>query len=179
MKKSEEVYRDLKKKFTDEELADSFIFSVELPKEEQKEIREEFLKLRLERLKSMSEEELISSDLFAFKLRLKRYFEKSKYDDAFSFSNQLKTYIKITRRSNADVASNLGIHKTKLSRLINRRESPNIDLMYRLEVHSSKEIPAFYWWRVYSTELEFKIKTDYEKMEEEGKKVENPLKLSA
>ena len=179
MKKSEEVYKDLKRNYSDEELADSFIFSVELPKEEQKEAREEFLKLRFERLKTMSEEELISSDLFAFKLRLKRYFEKGKYDDAFSFSNQLKAYIKITRRSNADVAGNLGIHKTKLSRLINDRESPNIDLMYRLEVHSSKEIPAFYWWKLYSKELEFKIKTDYEKMKEAGEKVENPLKLSA
>ncbi len=179
MKKSEEVYNDLKKSYTDKELADSFIFSVKLPKEEQKEIREEFLRLRFERLKSMSEEELVSSDLFAFKLRLKGYFEKNKYDDAFSFSNQLKAYVKITRRSNADVASNLGIHKTKLSRLINKRESPNIDLMYRLEVHSSKEIPAFYWWRLYSRELEFKIKTDYEKMKEEADKVENPLKLSA
>ncbi|MFK8165538.1 MAG: hypothetical protein AB8H12_24030 [Lewinella sp.] len=179
MKKPEEVYKDLKRKYTDEELADSFIFSIESPKEEQQEIREEFLKLRLERLKSMSDEELISLDLFAFKLRLKKYFENDKYDDAFSFSSQLKKYLKITRRSNADVARNLGIHKTKLSRLINQRENPNIDLMYRLETHSSKEIPAFYWWRIFSKELEFKIKTDHEKMLHEADKVENPLKLSA
>lgn len=178
MKKSK-VYDALNKQYTDEELADSFIFSVDLPKAEERVIQEEFLKLRFERLNAMSVEEKISADLFAFKLRLKNYFNLKKFDNDFTFSNQLKKYVQISRRSHADIASNLGIHKTKLSRLINGREKPNIELMYRLEEHSSKEIPAFYWWRIYARELEFKIKTDYTKMKAEASKVENPLKLSA
>lgn len=179
MKKREDTYDELRKKYSDEELAESFIFSVEVSKGEQREISEEFLKLRMERLQSMSEAERISADLFAFKLQLKAYFKQEKFDELFSFSNQLKKYLKITRRSHADVARNLGIHKTKLSRLVNGRDTPNIDLMYRLEEHSSKEIPAFYWWRIHARELEFKIKTDYTKKQQAADKVENPLKLSA
>lgn len=178
MKSREEVYDELKKKNTDEELADSFIFSVELPKEEQRKVNKEFLKLRLDRLKSMSEEEKISSDLFVFKLRIGEYFKQDEFNREFSFSNQLKKYVKLSRRSSSEIADNLGIHKTKLSRLINDRENPNIELMYRLEEHSCKEIPAYYWWRIYSRELEFKIKTDYEKKASEADKVENPLMIS-
>lgn len=177
--KKEKIYEDLNKKFTDEELADSYIFSVDLPKEEQKKEDEEFLKLRIERLKSMTEEEIISSNLFAFKLKLKEYFKSSKFDHDFTFSKVLKEYIKISKRNNSEIAKNLGLHKTKLSRLINDREKPNIDLMYRLEEHSSKEIPAFYWWRIHARELEFQIRTDHEKRKVEAEKVDNPLNVRA
>jgi len=179
MKKHEDLYEELRKSYSDEELADSLLFSVKLPKSEQRKVEEEFLRLRLERMNEMSDEELISSDLFAFKLRLNAYFKKNKFDEAFTFAKQLQKYIKISRRSNAEIASNLGIHKTKLSRLVNDRENPNIELMYRLEEHSSKEIPAFYWWRIYARELEFKIRTDHEKKRLEASKVENPLDLKA
>lgn len=179
MKKSEEVYKELKKEFTDQEIVDSYIFSIDLPKEEAKAAHEEFLKLRFERLNAMSEREIIASDLFAFKLKLKDYFQEGKFQSDFAFSKQLKKYIEITRRSNLEVAQNLGIHKTKLSRLVNDRENPNIDLMYRLEEHSGREIPAFYWWRLYSRELEHSIKTDYNKRTEEAGKVNNPINVRA
>ncbi|MEM7575528.1 MAG: hypothetical protein AAF433_21670 [Bacteroidota bacterium] len=175
----EKLYEDLNKKYTDEELIDSYIFSVDLPKEEQKKIDEEFIRLRFERLKSMTEEEVVSSNLFTFKLKLRKYFKSNKFDHEFTFSKKLKEYIEISKRSNSEIAKNLGLHKTKLSRLINDREKPNIDLMYRLEEHSSKEIPAFYWWRIHARELEFEIRTDHEKRAIEAKKVENPLDLRA
>lgn len=179
MKKSEEVYKELKKKFTDEEITDSFVFSVELPKDEAKAVHEEFLRLRFEKMNARSENERIALELFAFKLRLKEYFEGGKYRDDFAFSKQLKKYIGITRRNNLEVAQNLGIHKTKLSRIVNNRENPNIDLMYRLEEHSGREIPAFYWWRLYSRELEHSIKTDYNRRTKEASKVGNPLNVRA
>jgi len=179
MKKREEVYKDLKKKYSDEEIADSFLFSVELEGDEQQQAKEEFLKLRFEHLNAMSEEELVSAKLFAFKLNLLEYFKQDKFDGEFSFAKQLKKYIQISNRSNKDIAENLDIHKTKLSRIVNGKESPNIDLMYRLEEHSGKEIPAFYWWRVYSRELEYSIRTDYLKKKEEADRVENPLKMAS
>ena len=85
MKKREEVYKDLKKKYSDEEIADSFLFSVELKGEDQQQAKEEFLKLRFEHLNAMSEEELVSAKLFAFKLNLIEYFKQDKFDGEFSF----------------------------------------------------------------------------------------------
>jgi transcriptional regulator with XRE-family HTH domain len=179
MKKSEDVYKELSKTYTDEEIVDSFIFSVELPKDEQAKANEEFLKLRFERLNSMSQGERVSMNLFALKLRIRQYFEQSKFQDEFSFSKQLRKYIEITGRNNEEIANNLGIHKTKLSRIINDRDNPNIDLMYRLEEHSGGELPAFYWWRLYARGLEQKIRTDYNKKKEQAEKVENPIKKRA
>ncbi|MEM1328821.1 MAG: hypothetical protein AAGI23_22885, partial [Bacteroidota bacterium] len=80
MKNREELYQKLKKTYTDEELADSFLFSLEPSKKEAKAIRSEFLALRLAAKNAMTESERIASDLFAFKLRLRRYFEVNEYN---------------------------------------------------------------------------------------------------
>jgi transcriptional regulator with XRE-family HTH domain len=180
MKRSKEsIYNELAKTYSDEELADSVIMSIEGSPAEQKEIDEEFIQLRLERLKSMTDEEIILYKLYTFKLRLDKYFKSKKFNQDYSFAAQLKEYVGISDKSNADLASDLGIHKTKLSRLANNREKPNVDLMYRLEEHSGKTIPAIYWWRLYSKELEHRIKQDYERRRSEAQKVSNPLKVSA
>ena len=179
MKKSEKIYKELSKKYTDEEIVESFVFNEDLDPEEQRKVEEEFRRIRMERLKNMSESDILTANLIKIKLRIKDYFKGNKFEEKFSFSNQLKEYIKITKRSNKEIAENLNIHQTKLSRIINGRENPNIELMYRLEEHSSGELPAFYWWRLYSKELEYKIRTDLEKKLEEAKKVKGSLPVRA
>ena len=179
MKKSEKIYKELSEKYTDEEIAESFVFNEDLNPEEQKKVDEEFRRIRMERLKNMSESDILTANLIKIKLRIKDYFKRSKFEEKFSFSNQLKEYIKITKRSNKEIAENLNIHQTKLSRVINGKENPNVELMYRLEEHSGGELPAFYWWRLYSKELEHKIRTDLKKKLEEAKKVKGSLPVRA
>jgi plasmid maintenance system antidote protein VapI len=177
MKNREEVYQELRKEYTDEELADSYIFSVDLPVAEKQAVQEEFVRLRMEHRKNRTPQEKMKSDLFVLKLRMKSYFEKNSYDKEFKFSVQLRNYIQIINRSHIEVAKNLGIHKTKLSRLVNGRDRPNIELMYRLEAHSSQEIPASYWWKLYARELEYTILTDDNKRRVEASKVEDIVNL--
>ena len=130
--------------------------------EEQKKADAEFLRIRLERLKNMSVQEILVSRILQMKFLMKAYFREEKFDPNFSFANQLKAYINITNRSNKEIAENLDIHPTKLSRVLNGKENPNIELMYRLGKHSDEEIPAYYWWRLFARQLENKIKTDLE-----------------
>lgn len=179
MKKSEKIYKELSKEYTDEEIVEGFVFNEDLDPEEQRRVDEEFRRIRLERLKNMSETDILAANLIKIKLRIKDYFKRSKFEEKFSFSNQLKEYINITKRSNKEIAENLNIHPTKLSRIINGRENPNIELMYRLEEHSNGELPAFYWWKLFSKELEHKIRTDLEKKLEEAKKVTGALNVRA
>ena len=179
MKKSEKIYKELSKKYTDEEIVESFVFNEDLDPEEQKKVEEEFRKLRMESLRNMSEADILAANLIKIKLRIRSYFKRDKFEEAFSFSNQLKEYIKITNRSNKEIARNLNIHPTKLSRIINGREDPNVELMYRLEEHSGGELPAFYWWRLFSKELEHQIRTNMEKKLEEAKKVKGSLQFRA
>ena len=176
MKKSEKIYQKLSKLYTDEEIAESFVFNDgSLDEEEEREFRA----LRLSQLKRMSESEYLLGNLMKLKLKISKYLSGNKFDETYGFANQLRLYSKIINRTNKEFASDLDIHPTKLSRVINGKENPNIDLMYRLEEHSSGEIPAHYWWRLYSLEREYTIRTDLESKVEASKKVKNPIKLRA
>ncbi len=180
MSKSEKIYKELSKLYTDEEIVEGFVFNDDsLSEEEEREGMREFRELRLNRLKNMSTSEILLGNMMKLKLRIVRYLETHKFDEAYSFSNQLKLYSKIINRTNKEFASDLDVHQTKLSRIINGKENPNIDLMYRLEEHSSSELPAHYWWRLYSLELEHKIRTDLERKIKESKKVKNQIQLRA
>ena len=180
MKKSEKIYKELSKVYTDDEIVESFVFNDDsLSEEEQREAEKEFRELRLSRLKSMTEAELLYGKLMKLKLRIENYLEEGRFHSEFNFSKQLKMYSEIINKTNKEFAGDLDVHPTKFSRIINGREDPNIDIMYRLEEHSSGEIPAHNWWRLYSLELEYRIKTDLEKKIEESKKVKNPIQLRA
>jgi len=179
MKKSDRIYKELSEKYTDEEIVESFVFNETLSPDEQKEVDEEFRKLRMAQLKNISEEAILEANLVKLSGQLRNYFQRNKFEEAFSFANQLKTYIKITKRNNKVIAANLNIPPTILNRIINGKENPTIELMYRLEEHSSGELPAFYWWRLHAKELEHQIRTDLEKKLEEAKKVKDALHLRA
>ena len=179
MKKNKEIYKELSKKYSDEELVEGFVFNETLGDKEQKEAEAEFRRLRAERLKNMSSQEILVSKILQMKYLLRAYFKSDKYDPNFSFANQLKRYIEITNKNNKEIAENLDIHPTKLSRILNEKENPNIELMYRLEVHSDGEIPSHYWWRIYSRQYENKIKKDMEKKIDEAKKVTGQLNVRA
>ncbi|CAH1000960.1 hypothetical protein LEM8419_01971 [Neolewinella maritima] len=178
MQHKDKLYRELSEQYSEEELAESFVFSSELTDpEEQREAHAEFLKLRLAARENMDEGAQLRSKLYAFKLSLQDYFQTKKFVQEFSFGQQAKRYIAITNRSNSEIASNLDIHKARLSRIVNGKEHPNTELMYRLERHSGGEIPAYYWWRLLARELEYKLRTDHRKKQEEADRVNNPLSL--
>lgn len=179
MKTGKKIYDKLRKEYSDEEIVESFVFNETLPPYEQKQVNDEFRKIRLALLHNMTPKQILVSQLMQMKLLLQEYFKKENFESTFSFSNQLKIYIKITTRSNKEIAGNLNIHPTKLSRILNQKEFPNVDLMYRLEEHSDGELPAYYWWRLHSRELENNIKTDLQKKITEAGKVNGNLQIRA
>lgn len=179
MKTNKEIYKELSKKYSDEELIEGYLLNEVLDDKEQKEAEEEFRRLRVQRLKEMSSQEILISEILQMKYLLEAYFKSNKYNSSYSFSNQLRNYIEITKKSNKEIAENLDIHPTKLSRILNGRENPNIELMYRLGIHSDGEIPAHYWWRLYSIQFENKLRTDMEKKLDEEKKVKGQLDIRA
>lgn len=174
-KTKEPTYEELRKKMTDEEIAESFVFRSTMTDEERKQADEEFRKLRFESLKAMSDEQILQSELMRMRLLMKDYFKQSEFIESYSFASQLKNYIGLLKKTRTAIAADLAIHKTKLSRILNNRESPNIELMYRLEHHSGNMIPATYWYRLYSRKLEEDIKMDSTKRSAEYKRVKNRL----
>ena len=177
MKSNREIFEELSKQYTAEELAESFLISEELSPEEQKEEREAFRRHRLEQLEKMSPQDLLLGKLLQLKYLMQDYFSSDTFDPQFSFANQLRKYIKISNRSSKEIASNLHMHPTKLRRILNEKEKPNIELMLRLEEHSGGELPAHYWWKLFSIQLENTIKTDLKKKLDEAQKVSQRLEF--
>lgn len=175
----EPKYEDLKKQFSDEEIADAFVLRGELKGQEKKEAESELRKLRLERLKSMSDQQMLRGQLFRMKLLMKEYFKDNIYLPNFSFASQLRSYLNLLNITHSQFAEDIGIHKTRLSRLINDREDPNIELLYRLEKHSGGLISASYWYKLYSRKMEADIKNNDHMRAIEANKVKNELRFES
>lgn len=179
MSKYEKIYQQLQEEFSDEEIATGYVFPEDLDQKEKEEIEGEFKKLRLKALRERTEEQRLLSELMRMKLLMRDYFERSSFEEEFSFSKQLEQYIKVLGRNQKEFAEEIDLHPTKLSRLLNDRENPNVELAYRLETHCGNIIPAIYWWKLYAKRIEEDVRTDNERRKIESGKVRNQLRFSA
>jgi len=176
---SKEIYKKLSAKFSPEELAEGYVFPVDMSEAEQLALREEMRQVREARLRESSEKERIYADLVRLKLQIKDYIQTTHFDPELHFGKFLAEYLRIIGRSQKELASDLGIHPSRLNRILHGREDPNIGLVYRLEKHSGMTIPAILWWRLLIKKQAHFLKTDEHTRERESKKVKNALKLSA
>jgi plasmid maintenance system antidote protein VapI len=87
--------------------------------------------------------------------------------------------VQLIGRSQKTFAEEIDVHPTKLSRIINGKENPNIELSYRLETHCGNIIPAVYWWRLHARRIEEDIRTNRIMRDEERHKVKNNLTFRA
>jgi len=58
-KRKEPTYEDLRRELTDSEIAESFVFRSTMSAEEKEEAEEELRRLRFERLKNMSDQQIL------------------------------------------------------------------------------------------------------------------------
>lgn len=179
MKKYEKIYKELRKKYTDEEIADGMLIPEDLTEKERATADEELLAFRMKLLQEQTEEERIYSDLLRFKYQMEDYLKKGNYTSEKSFGKHLEEYARILKRTKKKLSEDLDVHYTRLSRIINDREEPNIELTYRLDIHSGSLIPAIYWWKLMIKKQEATIKKDKETRAQEAAKVSNAIKFRA
>jgi plasmid maintenance system antidote protein VapI len=179
MKKYEKIYKKLRKEMTDEEIVDSMLIPQDMTEEEQRKSNEEIRAFRFKLLRERTEEQRIYSELLRFKFLLEHYINKEPYNEEKSFGKNVEEYVRILNRTKKSLSEDLDVHYTRLSRLINDREEPNIELMYRLEKHSGNLIPAIYWWKLVAKKQEHIIKQDFRTRKKEGSKVKNAIEYRA
>lgn len=172
----EEIYKKLREKYTVEEIADSMMIPAELTEEEEKKAREELRKYRFQRLKEMTEEDWIRADTLRLRFQIEDYLKEKAFSPEKTFGRYLGEYIHALRKTKKAFAEDIGIHYTRLSRILHDKEEPNLALMYRLEKHSGELIPALLWWKLMIKKQEQQIRKDKEARIAEGKKVKNALK---
>ena len=179
MKKYEKIYKKLRKTYSDEEIADSMLIPADLTESEKEKANEEIRTLRFKLLREQTEEQRIYSDLMRFKFLLEDYIKSEDYTEEKNFGKQLEEYTRILKRTKKKLSEDLGIHYTRLSRIINDREEPNIELTFRLEKHSGGLISALHWWKLITKKQEYYIKIDKQTRKKEGAKVKNSIKFRA
>lgn len=179
MGKYEKIYQKLRKTLTDEEIADSMLIPADLTPEEKKKADEELRAFRFKLLNEMTEEQRVYSDLLRFRYQIESYLEEDFFDKSKSFGKQLSEYVRILNRTKKKVSEDLNVHYTRFSRIINDREDPNVEFVFRLEKHSGELIPALTWWKLLTKKQEFEIKQDRKTRKREASKVKNAVKFRA
>ncbi|MEM6261960.1 MAG: hypothetical protein AAGI38_05595 [Bacteroidota bacterium] len=174
----EEIYQQLRKQYSDEEIAESMLIPADLTKEEQAEADRQMREIRMERLQNMTEEDRILADVMRLRFQMEGYIKKGKFSFEKTFGKYLEEYIRIVKKSRKEIAEDLSIHYTKLSRIINDKEEPNVELAYRLEKHAGSLIKAITWWKLIIKKQEFIISMDAKTKRIEQEKVKNHLKAS-
>ena len=159
------------KDYTDQELAEAYIFPSELSAEEKKIADAELKKLRFEQLYKMTDTQKRAADLLRLKFQIEEYIKTDFYKEAYSFAAFLQEYIRIVGKKQIEFAFEINLHPTKLSSILTNKIDPNIALIYRLEKHSNDIIPALLWWRLWIKKIENNILNDDESKRREGDKV--------
>ncbi|MBK7335989.1 MAG: hypothetical protein IPJ00_07395 [Saprospirales bacterium] len=175
MDDNEKIYDRLKKQYSDQEIADAHVISEELTDAEKAAAGEEMRQIRLEKIKTRTEEQRLQADLTRLRILMRTYTDKESYSVGNSFGAFLGEYIRIIRKSKKAFSIDIGLHYTTLSRILHDRESPNIELMYRLEAHSAGLLPAILWWELLIKKQGFEIRQDTDGRKEEAKRVKNAL----
>lgn len=174
--KYSKVYQKLKKKYSDQEIVDSTIISADLIAKEKTELAKEMKEFRLQKLRETTEEDRILADVMRLRFQIEDYIKKGKFSFNFTFAKFLEEYIRILKKSRREISNDLSLHYTKLSRIINDKEEPNIELTYRLEKHSGHLIKTDLWWKLIVLKQGFIIAKDEETRKFEQEKVKNALR---
>jgi plasmid maintenance system antidote protein VapI len=177
MGKYEKIYQELRKQYTDEEIADAMLIPADLTTEEREAADAAIKAFRFELLRNRTEEQRILSDLMRFRFQLERYIKEDSYTVEKSFGQQLEEYARILKKTKKQLSEDVAVHYTRLSRIINNKEKPNTELVYRLEEHSGSLVPALVWWRLIVKKEEYQIRMDVATKREEAAKVKNAVRV--
>lgn len=167
----QKLYEILQKQYSKEELAEAFVFPPDVSESEKAKIDQEFWELRKRRLINRSTHEKMLAGLLRFKYELEDYVLNSNYDPDKGVPYFLSDYLNITNKQQGELAEDIAIHKTRMSRIMNGKERLSLPITYRLERHSGDTIPAILWWKLVQKEVEQEIKENIEERQKEKNKV--------
>lgn len=174
--KYNKIYQKLSKEYSDEEIVDSMLIPEDLTSSEKKELAAEMKEIRMKKLREMTDEDRILSDVMRLRFQIENYLNQDNFALDKTFGKYLEEYIRIVKKTRTIIAADLAIHYTKMSRIINDKEEANIEFCYRLEKHSGNLIKAELWWKLIVKKQVFLISQDNETRKAEQGKVKNPIR---
>lgn len=125
---------------------------------ERKSDGQALMEARLERMKQVSDDDIIKAKLVQLKLKMEDYLQKPVYKDHNFFTEFLAAYIDAVYSKRSNFASDIDITPVRLSQVLNNHREPHDEFMLRLMVHSEKtyqnvcDFPQKTWYQVYYQE---------------------------
>lgn len=116
------------------------IDSRNLSDKEKKEEKEALLKVREERYRRRSKNEIKAAKLLQLKLQMEDYVNESKWtsEHQLSFSDFLRRYIDILYDTRKSFASDMGVSPILISHLVNNHRELRPSFLSRLMLHSQE-----------------------------------------
>ncbi len=165
------------KKYTDKELAEAHVFPGRLSAAGKKKAINEFSDFRRQQIRNMAEKQRLYSKILQLKYIMQDYVNSEKFDHSCTFSHFLKTYLHSVNISKTAFSSDINLHLSQLSRLLNDKEEPSEKIAIRLELHSNRLIPAYYWLRISEKQREWELMNNAKIRLEEAKHVRSRVAL--
>ena len=113
------------------------------------------MQARLDRMKNLSNEQILRAKLLQLKLKMENYLKEPVYDNQNHFSKFLETYVDVIYSKRSDFAKDINITANFLSKIINNHREPKEEFMLKLMIHSEKvfeKVGEFHnktWYQIY------------------------------
>lgn len=171
-------YKEIEKKYTPEEIAESIVFPGTKDTEEREVVLSEFRDFRKSLSDKQGEKNKMISLLLQLKFLIEDYLESKSFNKNYYFGYFLKEYIARLEKKNKEFAAEIDVDPTELSQVINKHRKPTDKLIYRLEIHSNKNFPALMWFKLLEKERAFELLHNKGMIESERKHVKRKLEFS-
>lgn len=178
-RKDREIQKTDFSKFTDEDLADAFVFpSEEKLTAKEKKAESDFWVDRRKQFENRTLLQQMYAELLQLKFQLEDYIGSDQYKEQLTFGYFLNEYVSRQYKKDKQFASEVDVTPAVLSQYINNHRKPKDEFVIRLELHSNGMIPAISWFKVIQKDKEHEIMTNQDLRREESKHVKNRLELA-
>jgi len=113
------------------------------------------MQARLNRMKDLSEAQILQARLMQLKLRMENYLNEPVYDKQNHFCQFLESYVDAIYSRRGDFAKDINVTANFLSKIIHNHREPNEAFMLKLMIHSEKvfsQVGPFKkttWYQIY------------------------------
>jgi len=170
--------KDLTKKYSAKELADSFVFPGSKNAHDVQERLELFRGYRRKAKAKMTVKARLMSHLLQLRFQIEDYLQSDHFSESHTFAFFLKEYIARLNKRNNEFADEIDMDPSELSQIINQHGAPNQKLIIRLEIHSNKNFPALLWFKLIEKEKAHALVHNEDLRNEERKHVKQKLAFS-
>jgi plasmid maintenance system antidote protein VapI len=168
--------KKISEKYTEKELAESFIFRNDLSEKEQEQISHDITESRAKRYRHSKGNLSLRFKILQLKYQMEDYINKP-FDENHTFGYFLKNYVEILSVKRYEFAKEISIDETYLSQIINHHRAPSQEIFIRLELHSRNLINALTWFKLLEKEKENEIDTNKSIREQEKKFVKSTVQI--